>query len=370
MHHSATTAHLKVKDMVMNVRLAFLLAICGLCLMSCGDVLTRLESKPRALGKTNEVVVIADDVVWESYIGDTVEYYFEAPYPIMPQPEPIFDVRQYSLEDLESAELRKELRTYLVLANLKDTSSLVTRMVRYDLGEERLRRAREDATYFSSIGQDKWATGQLIVYVFGEDLQALANNIVRAYPSIAARIHTHDLDQIDAATYLNGESNRIGERIREKFGISMKIPGNYQIAIDEENYMWVRQDIERAISNIAIMRFKYESPDQLEKDAIVRMRDRMGLEIEGSSVGSHMATNDEDLPVYIFQKELDGHYTIEARGIWELTQDFQGGPFVTYVIIDGDELLVIDTFVLAPGEDKRDFVQRLEHIVSSLKFQP
>jgi hypothetical protein len=313
-------------------------------------------------------VIICDQNLWESTVGDSVTYYFEAPYPIMPQPEPIFDLRRFSTEDLVAAPLRRELRTYVVLANLNDTESATTKMVLSDLGEEKFRRAKEDPTYFSSIGRDKWAKNQLIAYVFGFGPDNLANNVVKAFPAIAKRINEHDAPLIAGATYMNKESFQIAQRIKDKFGVTLKIPGDYRIALDRDNFLWIRQDFDEAISNIAIMRFPYNDESQFQLDGFLTMRDRMGLMVEGATVGSFMQSNSEDLPVYLYKKELDGHYTIEGHGIWELTEDFLGGPFVTYAILDSTEILMIDVFVHAPGKDKRDYVQRLEHIVSSLKF--
>lgn len=173
---------------------------------------------------------------------------------------------------------------------------------------------------------------------------------------------------IAAATYLNKESFQIAQQIKDKFGVTMKIPGDYRIALNKDNFLWVRQDLDDAISNLTIMRFPYENEAQFQLDGFLTMRDRMGLMVEGASVGSFMQTNSEDLPVYLYKKEIDGHYVLEGRGIWELTEDFLGGPFVTYAILDSAEIIMIDAFVHAPGKDKRDYVQRLEYIVSSLKF--
>jgi hypothetical protein len=330
--------HLESKEMMLSVRYGTIIAIfVSIVLTGCGDVLSRMESKHKALGSTNEVVFVCDNTVWESFVGDTVVYYFEAPYPIMPQPEPIFDIRHFTPEELNTAPLRKELRTYLILANLSDTTSATTRMVASDLGEEKLRRAREDGAYFTSIGKDKWATGQLLIYVFAFDLDALANNLIKAFPAVANKIHEHDLVQIDAATYLHREAVVLGKRINEKFGVSIKIPGDYQVALDEDNFIWIRQDLADAISNITMMRFPYQDTSQLTLDGVIAMRDRMGVMIEGSSPGSFMVTNAVDLPVYLYRKTLDGHYVVEARGTWELTEDFLGGPFVTYAIIDEND---------------------------------
>ena len=369
MRHSVLAAHLVRNTYLMSMRYSVLLcALISVICFACKDAFSGLESKHTAISAANEVVIICDRDLWEGAIGDTVEYYFEAPYPIMPQPEPIFDLRHFSVEDLIAAPLRRELRTYVILANLDDAESETTRLVLADLGQEKLRRAREDKEYFTSAGLDKWARGQLIMYVFGFGADDLAAKIVKAYPAIAKRIHEHDQPLIAAATYLSRESYPITTHIKEKFGVTLKIPGDYRVAIDRDNFLWLRQDFDEAISNITIMRFPYESTKQFELDGFVTMRDRMGLMVEGSTIGSFMSTNREDLPVYLYKKELDGHYTVEGRGIWELTEDFLGGPFVTYAIADSSYILMIDAFVHAPGKDKRNYVQRLEHIVSSLKF--
>ncbi len=367
--HSSPVAHLRGNHIVMSIRYSIMLCVLiSVSVLACKDTLSRLEAKQTAISAANEVVVICDDNLWESAVGDTLIFYFEAPYPIMPQPEPIFEVRQFSTEDLVEAPLRRELRTYVILANLDDPQSISTKMVLNDLGEEKLRRAREDSAYFTSVGRDKWANGQLIVYVFGFGADDLASKIVKAYPAIATRINEHDRPLIDAGTYLSKESFPIAKRIKEKFGITLKIPGDYRIALDRENFLWIRQDFDAAISNITIMRFPYENATQFQLDGFLSMRDRMGLMVEGTTVGSFMQSNREDLPIYLYKKELDGHYAVEGRGVWELTEDFLGGPFVTYAIADSSEILMIDAFVHAPGKDKRNYVQRLEHIVSSLKF--
>lgn len=355
----------------MRVSIRYSVLLCVLIFLlvaSCKNPFSGMESKENAISGANEVVVICDDNLWESALGDTVMYYFEAPYPIMPQPEPIFNIRQFSTEDLAAAPLRRELRTYVVIANLEDAESETTKLVQADLGEEKLRRASEDKNYFTSIGLDRWARGQLVVYVFGFGVDDLATKVVKAFPAIAQRISEHDKPLIDAATYLNKESFMVSQRIKEKFGVAMKIPGDYRIAIDKENFLWIRQDFDEAVSGISMMRFPYEDAAQFQLDGFIEMLDRMGLMIEGSTVGSFMTTNSEDLPVYLYKKELDGHYAVEGRGIWELTQDFLGGPFVAYAIADSAEILMIEAFVHAPGKEKRNYVQRLEHIVSSLKF--
>ena len=336
-------------------------------LVGCSDTLARLESKPNALGSTNEVVVIADSAVWQSATRDTIEFYFESPYPIMPTPEPLFDLRHFTTEDLQADRLRKELRTYLYVADLNDSESATTKAVIEDLGAESVRRARENQEYITTAGLDKWARGQLVVYVFGFGQEDLQDKIIRAFPRISERIRSHDESQLKAATYLNGVSQNLSTLVKSKFGLSMEIPGDYKLAVEDDNFLWIRKDTRDLTSNIAIRKFRYQSEEQLDLEGIINMRNRLGVLIQGSSIGSFMRTNNQDLPVFTYKKEMDGLFAIESRGIWELTEDYLGGPFINYVLVQGDEIIMIDGFAYAPGKGKRDFVQQLEYVISRLE---
>ncbi len=334
----------------------------------CKDVLNDLQSKPNALGKMNEIVVVCDQVLWDTGAGDSTVYYFESPYPIMPAPEPMFDLRHFTTEELNTDPLRKELRTYIILADLSDAESATTRMVKNDLGEQMVNRFYQEDNFYTTAGLDKWARGQLIVYIVGRDTAELSRNVVRAFPRISERIRQHDSRQLNAQTYVNGNSNELANLVSNQFGFRMDVPGDFKVAINEDNFIWLRKDTRDLTSNIAIKTFPYSSAEQLELEGLIDMRDRLGVLIQSTSVGSFMRTNAEDLPVYTYKKEIDGRYAVESRGIWEMTEDFLGGPFINYAVVDGNRIILIDAFVYAPGKDKRDYVQQLELVVSSLKF--
>ena len=92
--------------------------------------------------------------------------------------------------------------------------------------------------------------------------------------------------------------------------------------------------------------------------------------IRMSSDTSYMSTNVIDLPTYEYTYFHNNVYTREVRGIWEAVNDFKGGPFVSYVLLNETkgEIVFIDTFVFAPGKEKRDFVQQLDCIIKTSSF--
>ena len=124
-------------------------------------------AKPRAFGDVNRVNVVADPELLATPVGDSVQYYYEQAYPLMPQPEALYDVNYLTVEQLEALPARRELRTYLILADLNDPSSPTTQLVEADLGEEKVRAAREDVANGTSIVTDRWASDQLLVSLGG-----------------------------------------------------------------------------------------------------------------------------------------------------------------------------------------------------------
>jgi len=66
--------------------------------------------------------------------------------------------------------------------------------------------------------------------------------------------------------------------------------------------------------------------------------------------------------------EVHGSYAVEVRGVWDLVNDFMGGPFIGYLIHDKstNQLLYVEGFVHAPSTTKRKFMERIEHILRNL----
>jgi len=337
------------------------------------DVSKQLEPKGAALGKMNEIIVVTDEDNWEGEIGDTFRFYFESAYPILPTPEPLFDLRHFTPEQLTSQPLRKELRTYAILADLSDAESETTQMIKKDMGSEKFRAALEAGKPNSSIGKNKWAQGQMLVYLFGQDQDAVFKSIKQNFPAVARRINDHDSRQLESSIYFDKPNMGITKELEEQFGLTMLVPGKYLTAIKDtiNNVVWLRKDTKEAILNVVMKKVPYTSESQLSKDNIIAMRDEFGANyVTSDTENSVMITNQDDLPIYEYALELDGQYGKEIRGVWEMTEDFSGGPFATYVIIDKDQksLIYIDTFILAQGSEKRNKMMRLDYMVKSTKF--
>jgi len=333
-------------------------------------VTQHLDSKNTALGKMNQIIVVADEHIWEGAVGDTFRYYFESAYPILPAPEALFDLKYYTPTQIQNVAIRREFRTYAFLADLSDEESATTQMLKKDMGSEKFRSALENGSPMTSVGKDKWAKNQLLVYLFGANQDSINSSIKNAFPAIARRVNQHDKKALKASVYGVHTNLGLTKDINEIYNVNVTIPSDFKTARHDtvNDVLWLVKKMKKADLHVVFNKVPYKDENQMSKESIIKMRNEFGSTyVTSPTEGNVMVVNDEDLPVYEYALELDGNYTKEIRGIWEMTKEFTGGPFCTYVIINeaSGELVYIDTFVLAPGEKKRNHMMQLEYLVKS-----
>lgn len=343
--------------------LPFLFALAGFAFVSCGGGSSQTGIKPSSMGKIYQVNTLVSPEVFNSDVIDTFDYRYGRAYPILPQPEPYFDLRYYEARDLDEQPLLRNLKCYIILADMSINDEL-TKMVRDDF--------RESIDFKDAgvkIGQDKWARDQLVVYIYGPDKASLIREINRSYLTVSDRIVQHYQDMIGSTVYVQAQNKMIQDTLRQKFGIDMKIPADYVISLEADSLIWLRQEVPDISRSIMVSRFPYRDENQFTKEGIIKMRNRMGEYISSTIQGTYMRVNAIDLPMFIQSTQLDGHYAMKAEGIWEIVGDFLGGAFVSYVILDeaNQEIIYLDGFVYSPEKKKKLSMIYLDYILRQTK---
>ncbi|MEM9928344.1 MAG: DUF4837 family protein [Bacteroidota bacterium] len=345
----------------------------GLSIFSCrSDFGSNLSPTPAAFGKINSLYVIADSTLWMDGARDSVAFFFESPYLILPQPEPIFDVRHIEPINLREEPPFQQLRNYIVLADLSQEWSPTTKMVLEDLNDAKIQQVKEEG-FGTAVARNKWATGQQLIYLMGKNHEELMTGMSTSYPAVVKRIADRENERIKVTTYFQGINRKLGEEVRQRSGAMMDVPGGYDLVpVDAENFAWLRKKTKGGSLNIMATRVPYEDQSQLSKEGLKAIRDQVGKEYFATTLDStFMKINDKDLPLFVEPMELNGTYALEGRGIWEMENDFLGGPFVSYLINDeaDRQLVLIDGFVLAPGRKKRELMEELVQVLKTAEVQ-
>ncbi|NJC26308.1 DUF4837 family protein [Neolewinella antarctica] len=355
-----------------NRLLTFLLTLfIGVTTFSCGsDVAQRLNPTPSAFGAINSVTVVADSSLWINGASDSIAYFLEAPYIILPQPEPIFDVRHIEPVKLTAMPTFRELRNYVVLADLSDANSPTTKMVVNDLSDAKIQQVREEG-FGTVVARNKWATGQQLIYLMGKNREELLRGMSTTRPAVVKRIADSEGLRTKETAFFQGVNRALMDTIMERTGANIQIPYGYEIVpVMANDFVWLKRSTRKGSLNLIATRVPYENQAQLTKEGLKEIRDQVGRRYISSSISdTYMRINDEDLPLFTENMDMNGAFAIEGRGIWEMENDFQAGPFISYLINDEarKQLVLVDGFILAPGEKKRDLMNQLEQILGTAR---
>jgi len=332
----------------------------NLFILSCTTSCNLDTSVPpsEATGNIDEIVVIMEQQDWKGSLGDTVRHYFTQSYDLLPQYEPVFDVRYLKPEGFTSLlTAARNVVLFDVINRDKSTSLAIDLFGRENID------VKENVLGKS----DHYAKGQQILYVYGRNHQELIDYIHNNNQALVATVANNEIRKLKNTVYLGGEDKALSNKINEKLDINMAVPKGYQLAADEDNMVWLRYDTDKYTANLWIQNF--ESTAEADEFG-VNSRNQFGRAyVIGSTPGSYMTT--EDLIDYFQTKTTaNGKERIESRGLWKMSADFLGGPFLNYCVADSSKnrTVVVDAFVMAPSSKKRQIMRQMEVLMNNIKI--
>ncbi len=357
----------------MNIRLFYFLLpalLFTLFFSSCNeDQRKGFETKPKAIGKAGSLLVIAENAIWEGVPGKAFINIYDQPYPVLPQPEPLYDLKQLNMETMKA--LHREWRNIVYLGLLKDGSKTTDEILKL-LGKEGARKAQEGNGFNSIVHDDLWAAGQQIFVIFGNTQEELVKAIEARQQSIMRKINESDDKQLNANNFQGGKNKKVSDLLSENFNISMDIPRRYEKAIYDSlnNTIWIRKETGTTSNNLLIRTLNYKDQSQITKENLINLRDTLGkYYITSASEEAYMMTDKVNLTIEYDKEQLNGNYTLKAKGIWKMHNDFMGGPFVSYMIVlpEKGKIVMVDGFVHAPEKMKRPLIRQVELVMRTIK---
>ena len=360
--------------------LAFtLLALLSISIFSCksenkGAYHSLNGARQKGIGEIDDIVVISNNRLWKTALKDTFEYYFESPFLLLPQPESVFRVKHFSYNEILEKPLRKKFLTMLVMADMSDPSTPEAKMILKDLGEDRVNDLLTNPKAGFATAKNKWVDNQLIIYLVGDSQEGLERAITDKFPAIAAKVRQHDRTKIHKRVFYNGLNKGAMRLIKDTFGIDINIPPDFiPSAVKSKEIIWVRKETNKTSSSLLVSRIPYKNKSQLSGDSLKNYVNALGKEYIASQIeGSYFVINDHDLPLISNTADFDGHFVSEIRGIWELENDYMGGPFIAYLAPNPnkkDELILLLGFIYAPQKKKKPYVQDMEEIIRTVKLE-
>jgi hypothetical protein len=262
-------------------------------------------------GKSGEVVLVIEPDHWSSNIGSEFRKKLSQEYPALPQQEPIFDLVHIP---------------YNAFTNIfKTHRNIVIAKVDKDLHEPKM-----------IIQNNLWAKPQIIVNVLAPDDSSLEVLVREKGDLFIDRILKMEMERY-ANNYKKYEQIGVADRIEKKFGIRITVPKGYTFDLDTTDFIWM-ENRGRGDLVQGILVYSYDKPDvELTTDYLFAKRTQFTKRfVPGPTDGSYMAVETEATP-YRREITVNDINVIELRSLWKVENDFMGGPFVSFSIVDEEK---------------------------------
>ena len=116
---------------------------------------------------------------------------------------------------------------------------------------------------------------------------------------------------------------------------------------------------------------EYEDESQLNYQvSLDDVNEQIGKYIPGPLDSTWMAL-DMKTPMSAANYQYEGkHYAMLVRGLWQVENDYMGGPFVLNVVLDEqrNRILYMMAYVYAPDGEKRNLIRQVESIIFSMNI--
>lgn len=322
-----------------QLRVLFAFTILVLTLGSCKNFTSGWMSASSA---TNEVLVIIGEEEWQEPYGRALFDVLNSPMPGMPQNEANFKILQIDPK------------------NFTNTFKMARNIIEVNISNE-----FTQAKMSSEI--NKYASGQVVLTLKAPDKDALEIYLRENSQQIVDYLVKKELERI--ALWLEKESTAPRTRILNTFGFEIAYPKGLNNLTEDKDFFWATNNSAESRQDVTIFSIPYTSENVFEKDSLIAIRNRvMGEHIKGS-FDSQMITSKAYTPEYR-KVEINGIFRAELRGLWEMTTDMMGGPFVMQAFVNENtnRVIFVDVLVYAPEKNKRGLIRNLEGSFYTIKF--
>ena len=321
------------------VRLLFCIAVVSMA-FSCKDM--KRLSKPGVTGKAGEVIVVTDKSVWEGKPGNELRRVLAVDYPQLPQREPSYNLVQ--ITDRSFSSLFKKHRNIILL----------------QIGEAEHPKA-EVVTR-----EDIWAAPQTVITISAPNTDAAAQIIAQKQDLLFNTLGQAERNRIikNSKKY---EERMLRDVVAGEFGGSPYFPNGYSLKKRVNGFIWISYETTYTNQGILIFKIPLVDTNSMKIDNYIAAKNEiLKNNVPGMFENSYMTTSMQIPPVMKWMK-YKGRDFAEIRGLWEVENDFMGGPFIDHAFYskDGKYIIVVEGFVYAPKYPKRNYLRQIESIIYS-----
>ncbi len=300
---------------------------------------------PSVSGNAGDVLIVINRNFWEGEVGDALRDILACDYPFLPQREPVFTLYNTPHSSFSGSFM---VHRNIIIANISPEID--------SAGME----------YHSNV----WAKPQVVVGINARDEKEAVAMIGENREMIVNTIEQGERDRI-INNSIKFEDRSVRETVTGIIGGSPYFPRGYTIKKKTGECIWISQETTYVNQGILVFKFPYTDPAQLSREYMEKkLYSLWQKHVPGMRENSYMTPNRLIQPSFE-NISYRGMPMIEMRGLWEVENDYMGGPFVCHIFPDRQNrnIIILNGFVYAPKYDKRNYLRQVESILYSFRWK-
>lgn len=306
-----------------------------------------INLKQNVSGKAGEIVIVANKAQWEGAPGAELRRLLASEYPLLPQREASFTLINIPENAFSNI---FQIHRNIIILQVSDNFKEAEMEIRADVWSSPQTVLSLTAPTMESADSLIKAGGEKIFNLFE---QAERNRIIRA-----------------SKRY---EEKSLRLLVADMFGGSPYFPTGYSLKKRAGDFVWISYETTYTNQGIFVYKVPVTDSTSLTADSLVAIRNRvLEMNVPGMFEGSYMTTSIiEGKEPQLKWIKYKGRTFGELRGLWEVKNDYMGGPFIDHVFYDraGKNLIFLECFVYAPRYDKRNYLRQVESIIYSFEWE-
>ena len=319
------------------------------------------ELLPKAGGEIGEIILVIDSAQWRGDIGRELKETLRAPMIGLPQDEAMISVNKVNPMKLNNL---LKTATNMIFVMTLDSKTDESKTVRRYFSNQSLNRIQQDTSLWMTIRNDEFAKGQVALYLFAKDEETLVRKLDTNMGRIRAFFESVEQKRIKKKLFAS-RASEVERAIRESQKVNLQVPFGWELARNLPNFSWIRfLEADREMDV-----FIYQEPYQSQSifNNIPTLRDKVTEQFLRDSEKSELFITRQDVPIYQETVNFQGNYAKKAKGLWKISDNSGGGPFVSYTIVDeaSQRLFYVEGYVYYPAGRKKNFVREVDAILST-----
>ncbi len=323
-------------------------------------------AKPKARGSIGEIILAIDSTKWAGPVGEELRSVFEADLPGMIRSESMFKVHRV---DPRAMNTMLKRYTNLVYVTTFDDKRGGSQVINAQFSKESKEKAQADPSLYSLRMEDEYATGQEVLYLFGNTEAELITNLRKNKDRLQNLFEVRERGRLEKPLFSRKNSAAEYEA-RTNLGIQIKAPASYQVAKSADDFLWLRSPSpteRRPDISIFFYETDYVAEEQTFPANILSLRD--------SITKKHIFGDPDDPTSYVVSEKqippafrnmvINDNFTVEIRGSWKTNNISMGGTYLGYVMVDESKgkLYYMEGFVYFPNEIHRDALREIQTVL-------